>query len=132
MDSRIMDVRLATAAQWFRDQAASGLSKREWCKQNGISRNRFFYFQRQLQEKALGQNPGIEQAAANALAPAFVEVPTPACMTGTSELQQKCHPDHTSADEKIQISYGDFHICISDEVSEQALTKVLRAVKHAD
>lgn len=132
MNPRVRDVRFAIAAQWLRDQAASGLSKKEWCNQNGISRGRFFYYQRRLQNKVLDKNPEIEQAAANALTPTFVEVSTPACINSSLGPQHERCPEHPSAGGEIQITYGGFRICTSGEVAEQELTMVLRAVKHAD
>ncbi len=43
-------------AQWqkmIKDQSESGLSIREWCRENDISHGKFYYWQRVIREEAL-------------------------------------------------------------------------------
>lgn len=43
-------------AQWqivIKDQSESGLSIREWCRENNISHAKFYYWQRVIREEAL-------------------------------------------------------------------------------
>ena len=42
MDAKIMELRIRKWLTIFEEQAKSGLSKREWCKKNGIKRWEFF------------------------------------------------------------------------------------------
>lgn len=132
MDSRIMNVRLAAAAKWFRDQAESGLSKKKWCEQNGIARSKFYYYQHLFQQKVLDQNPEVIHAAGQALAPSFVEIAMPACVPSQVESQSEPISEASFSEEAIRITYGGFEVHIPGELSKQALTMVLRAVKHAD
>ena len=132
MDSRIMSMRLAVAAGWFKDQAASGLSKKDWCEQNGVCRSKFYYYQHLFQKTVLEQNAEIVQAADNTLAPTVVEVTVPTCVSDQAAPQPECPPSALSGCEEIRITYGSFEIHIPGSVSEQALTRALRAVKHAD
>ena len=132
MDSRIMNVRLAAAAKWFRDQAESGLSKKKWCEQNGIARSKFYYYQHIFQQRVLDQNPAIIHAAGQALAPSFVEIAMPACVPDQVEPQSEPVSRVSVSEETIRITYGGFEIHISGEFSEQTLITALRAVKHAD
>ncbi len=48
--SIIDQAKLANWASLFSDQKASGLSVTEWCLQNSISKNKFFYWKRKLKD----------------------------------------------------------------------------------
>ncbi len=43
--------KLANWASLFSDQKASGLSVTEWCLQNNISKNKFFYWKRKFKDE---------------------------------------------------------------------------------
>ena len=49
------EVRLAQWSQIIQERAASGLSIEQFCKQNGVARNRYFYWQRKLREATAQQ-----------------------------------------------------------------------------
>ena len=47
-----------TLNEWvsrIKEQKSSGLSVSEWCRQNNISRDKYFYWKRQLKEEAFEQ-----------------------------------------------------------------------------
>ena len=46
MDQKIMEVRIKRWIPLIAEQANSGLSKKEWCSQNGIERTSFFRWQK--------------------------------------------------------------------------------------
>jgi uncharacterized protein YodC (DUF2158 family) len=41
LDSKIMELRLKQWIPIFDEQAKSGMTKEEWCKQNGVKRSAF-------------------------------------------------------------------------------------------
>lgn len=43
--------RLKTWAESFQNQKESGLTVMEWCSQNGVSKNAFFYWKRRLRDE---------------------------------------------------------------------------------
>ena len=51
--SIIDQAKLANWASLFSDQKASGLSVTEWCLQNSISKNKFFYWKRKLKDELI-------------------------------------------------------------------------------
>lgn len=72
-----------------------GLTKNEWIRQNHISRDRFFYWQRKVREKALAEFP-LSRASAPS-----VPSPSPApegCFDITSCLQQLPAESETGAE----------------------------------
>ena len=43
----------------LKEQNSSGLSIKDWCSQNGITRDQFFYWKRKLKESVLESAPPI-------------------------------------------------------------------------
>ena len=74
-------LRQAKLNEWavrFSDQKASGLTVKEWCSQNNLSRDKFFYWKRLLKENA------IEQALPEIVPLAMPLVPEPVNSTPVS------------------------------------------------
>jgi len=60
--SIIDQAKLASWASMFSDQKTSGLSVAEWCLQNNISKNKFFYWKRKLKDEVITSSlPDIVQ-----------------------------------------------------------------------
>lgn len=104
-----------------------GLTKKEWCRQNGINTKSFYYWQHQFRceaELSIVKPP----AGAEISAPAFVDI--------TSKLSseaEKVVPDETVASlaPEIMIQTGDCRIYVSNAVSERTLDLVIRAIRNA-
>ena len=47
--------KLEAWASRFAEHKASGLTVADWCQQNGISRNSYFYWKRKLKDEAVSQ-----------------------------------------------------------------------------
>ena len=79
MDQRTSEIRLAQWEQIVLEGNQASVSKREWCRQNGISEKSFFYWQRKIRLKALdARNTGsaiVPVPAADSSKPTFVELP---------------------------------------------------------
>lgn len=83
MDESVRKVRRSKWMNLIQQWSASGLTKKEWCRQNDISIKSFYYWQRQLRQEAYCQQ--VEQNAAVAVTaaakpaakPVFAEVPIP-------------------------------------------------------
>ena len=81
MDQRASEIRLAQWEQIVLEGNQASVTKREWCRQNGISEKSFFYWQRKIRLKALGaKNTAsaiVPVPAADSSRPTFVELPFP-------------------------------------------------------
>ena len=55
MDKKVMDLRAANWISVFEAQAKSGLSKHNFCKQNGIPETAFYKWQRKLRSELIEQ-----------------------------------------------------------------------------
>ena len=141
MDERMRKMKMAQGAQWMKDQAASGLSKQAWCRENGVPRASFFYYQRILRTKALDDHPIVEKMADNAIAgavtsPALVEIPVCTVPAGSTAVPVSAPEHHRPAaqarEDRVEISCGAFSVRIPENISENSLTRILKAVKNAD
>ena len=141
MDKSTMDVRMRQWADLLEKQMQSGLSKQEWCEQNGISRQKFFRWQRKirsfvLQETEQGNDrslPVKQMADANP-GNGFAEI-LPAARSSTVVTRAidpslSACPSRTAV-HSIDIRYGNFTVSLQGTVDEAALISVLRAVSHA-
>ena len=123
-----------------------GLTKNEWIRQNHISRDRFFYWQRKVREKALAEFP-LSRASAPS-----VPSPSPApegCFDITSCLQQLPAESETGAEPQaasappaspepfrnaapaLMIETGGCRIYVGSSVKEQTLRTVLKVLGDA-
>lgn len=114
-----MDTRLATAniriKQWtavFKAKAESGLTVDEYCDQNGISRNAYYYWLRKAKTAVLEHTPTT-----------FVELEAP-------EAENQPQPAGAAAffTPQITIEKKGFVIGVGEGISKELLTMVLEAV----
>ena len=129
--SLLHQAKLKEWASRFIDQKASGLSVAEWCKQNNLSRHKFFYWKRLLKEEAIEQVlpeivPLAMPSATNDISAAQVvsQVPTLA-----RENRASCTTFASNSCARLFIN----GVCIEIEPSapESFITNLIRAVRHA-
>lgn len=113
--------------QRFKERKDSGLTVKEYCKKNNLSEKTYFYWHHKAVMMAYIQNDAVSVPAeevvdqtGNNFQPEFVSVPlNHSGMVRTS--------DRTSA---AQIHIGDAVIDISDDISDELLLRILKAVSH--
>ena len=114
----VRNMRRETWALMLRQQASSGLSVREWCRQNELSVKSFYYRRRQVQSMILDL----------AEAPTFAELPMPqpeeVVRTGTSSNPAAFIP-------QLTISAGDVIIGVDRNTPGQLIADVLRVIRNA-
>ena len=116
-------------ASRFLDQKSSGLSITEWCRQNNLSRHKYFYWKRQLKETVFEQSlPDIIPLEVNpvredneGIAPA---VPILGCESRTS-----CTTFTQSSCARILIN--GISIEIDSSASETFIQSLIKAVRYA-
>ncbi|SDB51577.1 hypothetical protein [Butyrivibrio sp. INlla16] len=147
MDKFVMDIRLESWIPIFEEQIKSGLSKHDFCRQNGISKGAFFKWQKIFREKLAREAGYLDTPPTPAQSfndssgekPAFFELATTSssdCAMEISDSRAEGRPcisggtiDTSLA--AMSITYGGFSINVSGNVDEQILLSVLKAVKHA-
>lgn len=111
MDTRLVtkNFRLKQWAEIIHQCHDSGMQVKDWCAQNQISRNSYFYWQRKLREAAC-ESTGAE----------FVKVELPAAQPETVTF----HPELT-------IQSGNYSIGISSATPRELLCMVLEVASNA-
>lgn len=110
-----MDTKIATAnyrlCAWeeiIRRRTESGLTVKEWCRQNNISRDQYFYWLRKVKEAAI-KSAGTE----------FVEISPSACAApGLPEA-------------KAVLLIGDVSVLVNEGTAEDLMIRAIRAARHA-
>ncbi len=108
------NMRLSQWADVIRDRKASGQSITAYCSEHNISRNSYFYWQKEIKKAAIAEASNM-----------FVEVEQ-ASYTLPVQVPQTSVESH-----QIAISIGDATINVTEDVSCDLLRKVIEAVRNA-
>ena len=137
MDQEVNIIRIENWKRLILEANNSGLSKTEWCRQNNISSKTFFYWQRKVRlmeaQKALSSSelPSVSTGQKAAISPDFVDMthlykettaPTESVPSGNSQ---------SGFAPQLMLLADQYRILIGEDVREQTLSTVLRAIKHA-
>ena len=113
---------------------------RKWCEQNGISKDSYYYWKREVEKYKLsldsasdhlGSSNRDQDSPASNDEPVFVEIPL-TCRPGTPSLQddrfllEKCF-----SESKIIIQRDHFKVYIGEGFNKDTLQSVLEVVGHA-
>lgn len=135
MEAIAMTVREQGWLQTIQEAARSGQSTKDWCMQNGVAQSTFYRWKQRLREHALArlwpETAGITQtgepAAANV--PAFVRLSDPDTPEHVSDIQAQLNDRRSST--FVRIRRGELTLELGAKLSEEDLSKVLRAVRNA-
>ena len=137
MDQEVNIIRIENWKRLILEANNSGLSKTEWCRQNNISSKTFFYWQRKVRlmeaQKALSSSdlPSVSTGQKTAISSDFVDMthlykettaPTENVPSGNSQ---------SGFAPQLMLLADQYRILIGEDVREQTLSTVLRAIKHA-
>ena len=105
--AEIRQIRLAQWRKIFQEKANSGLTTKDFCAINNISKDAYYYWLRKVKEKAL-------------LQAGFVEVP----------VMEQRQPG-TIFDTRMVIKTGNTELCINDDTSSELISRVLGVMGYA-
>ena len=117
----------------FQQQAASGLTIRQWCEQNNCSFHSFNYWKRILKEE-------YTDSVLPDIVPVFQKPPALSDISPSSALMPQTisniscdsynslEVNHSS---KVCITVGDMEISIGSSTSDEMILKILRAIRYA-
>ena len=123
----IRQARLNEWAAKFSDQKASGLKVADWCKQNNVSKDTYFYWKRQVKNAIVSQ--ALPDIVPLAMPSTFVpdspkEIASPVTAGCTS-----CTTCTTGASAKVH--FGEFTIELDASAPESFIRSVIKAVRYA-
>lgn len=125
--SAVHQAKLQNWTKLIQDQQASNLTVDDWCKENNLSRNSFYYWNRLIKENLLDSRSHdivpIEMPMCSApnVIPA---TPVPILASDCTSLAPTSTPSLT-------ISVNGISIEVTDDTSDILLTKVIKAVRNA-
>lgn len=113
MDKEVKELRLAQWAGIIKEQKQSGLTVKDWCSQNGITKDAYYYWQQKLRKEVY--------AAIKPQEPIFAPVPNEVM------LQQSAisEPGNVSS---LTLRKGKVTVEISDCVFNQDIITLIREV----
>lgn len=126
MDQKSLQIRRSQWEQIVLEANKSAISKKDWCRQNGINLKSFYYWQKKIRNEAAKD---MEEAS-NASLPvpaapsAFVEIPFP------SQSYRESEPSHALSPE-LMIQIGDCRVYVAGTIQDRTLDTVLKVLRNA-
>ena len=121
-------VREFRSNQWMQiiqDRNQSGLTIREYCEQNGLSRNAYYYWLRIIRQQAM------EERETSSRPQEFVEIPS-LQVPEKPASQALCDPAaQVDPGTGLTLEYKGVRIQVQTSTSMQLLSKALGVVSHA-
>ena len=125
MDKPSYQVRIELWKNNIQAQAASGLGKSAWCRNNGINPRAFYYWQRKLRNMALEELNGSDRlpmpSKPNTPTATFCEIPAPS--PRTSDSQTNTCPD-------LAIEINGCKVLIGNSFSKESLASVIEVLRY--
>ncbi len=121
----------ANLSKWtalFQEQADSGLTVKEWCNQNSLSIHAFYYWKRIAKETYVSSiMPEIVPLPIENLQPS---VSDPVSIEDKHELYKlrESSPENINS---VTLYIGDIHIEIGASASDEMISGIIKAVRHA-
>ena len=137
MDQEVNIIRIENWKRLILEANNSGLSKTEWCRQNNISSKTFFYWQRKVRlmeaQKALSSSelPSVSTGQKTAISSDFVDKTNKYKETTAPTESVPSVNSQSGFAPEIMLLADQYRILIVEDVREQTLSTVLRAIKHA-
>ena len=126
MDKATNDIRLQEWATIIREANNSGLHKKVWCEQNGISIRRFYYWLKKLRDHLLTLSAGTVPPAVQIL-PVFCELKAP----GLAELQERQDMSAPVFSPELMLDCGQYRILVGAGIKTATLSTVLEVIRNA-
>ena len=127
MDRKTSSYRMAYWKKIVLEANSSGMLKKDWCSQNGISTKSFYYWQKRIRE-----SEGLPVALQAVDSPSdkestFFEVPS-ACISSYEVSGSTPTP---SPDIDMVLQAGGYRLYIGPRTSEQTLRMALSVIRNA-
>lgn len=139
MDQAVSSIRMEHWKALIMEAGASGMTRKDWCREHGIPLRQYYYWQKKIREEALTQLQSVKSAGTlptvttPQLPSGFVELSMPSAEI--REVPDKGAPYPDSLTESFHpgliLETGKARLLIGDDVSEKTLQTVMRVMLHA-
>ncbi len=129
MDQKSLLIRRSQWEQIVLEANKASVSKKEWCRQNGINLKAFYYWQRKIRKAALTaleEAADTDQCQVPAPSSDFVELsfPSPPHTISDTACAQSLVPE-------LMIQAGGCQIYVTGSVQEHTLNTVMKVIRNA-
>ena len=131
MDQKTTDIRMAQWKKIILEGNRAPVTKREWCRQNGISEKTFFYWQRKIRcmaaaslDKATAQLPA---SPVQSIQQAFVEIPFSREPSGPTDIEAAS----LNISPELMVQVKDCRIFVNGTIQENTLKTVMKVIRDA-
>ncbi len=148
MDNNTYAIRLTSWANLIREANTSGIQKKIWCKEHGISTRKFYYWQQKVRSYLLENADSCQtslsaldagMSASSILPPdnpgaqdRFFEIQDPAALFSENSREPVPVPGIGNVPAStMMIRHGSFQVYLGNDVSLPVLAAVLKAVRNA-
>lgn len=133
------NVHLRRLKEWAKlvFEAENSSNKTVWCQENGIRYRKYMYWQQLVREYLLEHGDHSLDSNDHDLPAAASGAPQLADITSKIQGEPPALPgsyadqDAACSSPELMVRYGDCQIYVGRSVSEETLTTVLRAIRHA-
>ena len=124
-------INLAKWTALFQEQASSGLTIKDWCAQNNISIHKYNYWKRLVKEMYVDSGlPDIVPLAPGTL-PSLSPVLPDSQQDALHNSPDSCNSRDSIDPKCISIVIGDIRIEIGSSASDEMVSGIIKAVRHA-
>lgn len=124
MDQKAYEIRRSRWERIILEGNRAPVSKKEWCRQNGINEKSFYYWQKKIRMAAI-ENANSVQAIAPSNTSSFVEIPF-----RENSYSSEDSSLHVSSPE-LMLQVNDCRIFITGSIQENTLRTVMKVVRNA-
>lgn len=113
-------------SQWsdtIRDRNNSGLTVKEYCKLNGVSRNAYYYWQRIIRQDLL------DHAAVTQTSIVEIGIPDNPTIAQPIPFSAVRHPD---TENLLEMTFNDITLRVTDKTSSELLARTLEVIRHVE
>ena len=110
--------RIQQWSQIIHDRVQSGMTIKEYCRKNQLSRDAYFYWARIIKEQAITELTVTEQQ--------FVELPA-----SREDIAPTIYPGSGSEYSELLLTVGQVQITVTEKTSSDLLSRTLEVVRNA-
>jgi hypothetical protein len=130
--SKIHQAKLAKWAALIKEQSESNLTVKEWCQQNSYTIHAYNYWKHLLKEEAVkSMMPDIVPIAEIPQTSLPSVAPSPSSLINLPCIASHDSRNTIATSSPISISLGDIRIEIGSKASDDVITSIIKAVRHA-
>ena len=111
------------------------ISKRQWCRENGIRYRSLMYWQQKFQKEALAvisnQGTSLPTQSGSVNIPAFVDMTNQLEAIHAEQCIPSGHPEAAALAPELMIEAGSYRIYVSSSLHEATLKTVMSVLSHA-